>query len=221
MEFIYLYSPIGTRVTALHLCTPVPVLCLSTRTPVCVCEAPPARGAGLGRGRFPIPRSPFPVPGSRFPIPRSRFPSRRLALGDDEPMARKEPLLSALKGERGAPGTSGSSFLWPARHRSDRTDGGAALGLRGTLPEFLPGSAAAAGESRTGPGCGTLPRGPAELSRGILSPAGHPGVPLSLSPPHRSGAAAAGGRRPLHRHLSAPRVAVPAPGERPAQRPPT
>lgn len=164
MEFIYLcvcicmygvYISVQPNRHTCHCVTPVYTgacaLFEYTYTCVCVCvRLPPPVGPGWGGA------------GSRFPIPRSRFPSRRLALGDDEPMARKEPLLSALKGERGAPGTSGSSFLWPARHRSDRTDGGAALGLRGTLPEFLPGSAAAAGEGRTGPGRGVGP------SRGAL-----------------------------------------------------
>lgn len=48
-------------------------------------------------------------------------------------MARKEPLLSALKGERGPPAPVRAS---PGRawYRSDRTDGGAALGLPGPAP---------------------------------------------------------------------------------------
>ncbi|XP_041342612.1 uncharacterized protein LOC121363898 [Pyrgilauda ruficollis] len=103
MEFICLYRPIGTCVTVLHLCTSAPVLSVEVHVHLCVCERfPPPVGPGcsaplLGRGPFPIPGSRFPVPGSRFLAP-IQPPSRdHLALGDDEPMARKEPLLSALK----------------------------------------------------------------------------------------------------------------------------
>ncbi|XP_058708291.1 uncharacterized protein LOC131585794 isoform X2 [Poecile atricapillus] len=100
---------------------------LGTRTPVCVSEVSTARGAGplrsaLGAGLFPlspflVPRSRFPVPGSPFPVP-VQPPSRdHLALGGSEPMARKQPLLSALKGgvlrlrEDGGPCTDTSPHL--------------------------------------------------------------------------------------------------------------
>ncbi|XP_077044617.1 uncharacterized protein LOC143695529 [Agelaius phoeniceus] len=130
MEFMYLYRSIGVCVSLCYtnvqqrLCFPFKC----TYTCVCV-RFPPPVGPGcsaplLGRGPFPIPGSPFLVPGSWFPVPRSRFlvpiqpPSRdHLALGDDKPMARKEPLLSALKGgvlrlrEGGGPCTDTSPHL--------------------------------------------------------------------------------------------------------------
>lgn len=69
-------------VTVLHRCTAASVLSVQVHVHLCVCEVPPARGAGLlrsapGAGPVPIPGSPFLVPGSWFPVPGSWFPSSR------------------------------------------------------------------------------------------------------------------------------------------------
>lgn len=169
----------------LHLCTSV---CFQFKhTYTCVCEVPPACGAGLLRsapGAGPVPLSRFPVPGSLFPVPVHP------ALGDGEPMARKEPLLSALKGERAS---SFQQRLAAHRYRSDRTDGGAALGLSGpaqsptlasrkfTRVPARRSGCSRGGSGRVGPSRGALqscPRAPLPLSL-----AGHPWVPpLSLLP---------------------------------------
>ncbi|XP_039571786.1 uncharacterized protein LOC120505402 isoform X2 [Passer montanus] len=135
-----------------HCATPVYTsacaFCLSTRTPVCVRGSPRPWGRaaphcswGGARSPFLVPGSPFlfPVPHSWFPVPRFpapiQPPSRdHLALGDGESMARKEPLLSALKGEPGAPRHLCELLRAALRYRSDRTDGGAALGLPGPAP---------------------------------------------------------------------------------------
>lgn len=113
-------------------------------------------------------------------------------------MARKEPLLSALKGERGAPGTCASSFQQRlashrCRYRSDRTDGGAALGLPGPAPppdlgfeEVYPSSCPALQPGRAGLGCRTPPWGRAGVSPGCPVPSpclGTHGCCRSLSSP--------------------------------------
>ncbi|XP_050837536.1 uncharacterized protein LOC115484547 [Serinus canaria] len=105
------------------------------------------------------PRTPFLVP--------IQPPSwDHLALGDDEPMARKEPLLSALKGERGPPGTC-ASFSWPCLEGCCGC-GRAGAPARDTSPHFvslcqLLESVLRKGLRRgiTGTGWSSSPRGPA------------------------------------------------------------
>lgn len=108
---------------------------------------PQAAAGGCEPGGFPPPRGradplpgrgPFPVADSLpEPLPRDR-PGRGA-----EPMAGKEPLLSALKGERGSPPPPGVGTRLPRqpppgarsfaaqRHRFGRTDDGAGRGFPG------------------------------------------------------------------------------------------
>lgn len=196
MYGIYTFVQINRCVChCVHRCTSAlcfPFKC--TYTWVCV-RFPPPLGPGcsaplLGRGPFPFPGSRFPVPGSWFPVPGSHpaAVSGSPGPGVQEPMARKEPLLSALKGERGPPAPVRAS---PGRawYRSDRTDGGAALGPPGPAPQPDRGSGEVYPSScrRVGPcrGVGS-PRGAVQRcppGTRPLSPAGHPRVPpLSLLP---------------------------------------
>lgn len=172
---MYLYRSTGVRVNVLHLCTSV--LCFQFRyTYTCVCVCGSLRSWGGARSRFPVSIQ-----------PRSRD---HLALGDNEPMARKEPLLSALKGERGPLGTCASFFqqrLAAHRYRSDRPSAPQPQPLASR--KFIRISAQCSGGSRGGSGRAGVSgpaTGPCRAVPGVPpspSPADHPQVlPLSVLP---------------------------------------
>lgn len=174
MEFIYLYRSISVCVTVLRLCTSASLLSVQLHVHLCVCEVPPARGAGLLRsapGAGPVPCSRFSVPGSWFPSTRRR--GITWPWGTMSPWPGRSRCSAPLKVSVGPPAPVRAS---PGRawYRSDRTDGRTALGLpepasppdlrfREVYPSSLPGAAAAAGEGRALPGCRTPPPGRAEL----------------------------------------------------------